>query len=117
MLNGDINQFTAPANFKQGRLIMSRFRKVDLAAVIICSGFSLVSVMVYVSMSRIINIGIVIAMLIPAALAYVLTLPCGMYHNQWLWMKSLISFGTHNNTYQWEGIYRKDDVIQDEKDD
>ncbi|MCH4019996.1 MAG: hypothetical protein LKE61_03885 [Erysipelotrichaceae bacterium] len=109
MLNNDVNQFTAPANFKQGRLIMSRFRKVDLAAVIICSAFSLIAIMVYVSTSKSINVGLIIAMLIPAALAYVLTLPCGIYHNQWLWIRSLFSFGMHNNTYQWEGIYRTDD--------
>ena len=72
-----ILSFTAPKNFKSGRLIMGRFRWIDL-----------------------------LILIFPAAISFLLTASANIYHNNLLFLKMAIDFITSNRVYLWEGIYR-----------
>lgn len=101
--------FNAPKNFKQGRLILNRYRPIDLTVLLICSAVSLVSIIFYVSVLQGSFVPLIVLMLVPAGLSFVLTMPLGIYHNCYVFLKTMLLFNTKNHTYLWEGIY-KDDV-------
>lgn len=108
-------RFIAPRNFKQGRLIMNRYRISDLILMIVCSTFSLIVNIIYLTNSGKADLRIVVLIFIPGAMAYLLTMPCGIYHNNMEFLITLIRFYRSEKEYIWEGVY-KDDCIQTEDD-
>lgn len=101
-----ILSFTAPKNFKSGRLIMGRFRWIDLLILIAGSTFSFLGEIVYVGFLNQTNILIILLLIFPAAISFLLTASTNVYHNNLLFLKMAIDFVTSNRVYLWEGIYR-----------
>ncbi len=101
-------QFQAPRNFKQGRLIFSRFRPIDLAFFIGTTLFSVLAIIIYCNSFEEISVAVVLILFIPCALGFTLTLPAGLYHNSLVLLAEAIRFFTTSHTYVWEGIYKDD---------
>lgn len=101
-----ILSFTAPKNFKSGRLIMGRFRWIDLLILIAGGTFSFLGEIVYVGFLNQTNYLIIFLLIFPAAISFLLTASANVYHNNLLFLKMAIDFVTSNRVYLWEGIYR-----------
>lgn len=102
--------FNAPKNFKNGRLIGNRYRVGDLVLLISCGIISALSLIIYISVMHGRDLFLVVMMFVPAALAYVLTLPSGgVYHNNMELLKMLLYYNRSKHSYQWEGIYKYDE--------
>mgnify|MGYP003188502398 CR=1 FL=1 len=87
--------FTSPRNFKQGRLIMNRFRLSDLIMLIFGAVFSFLGVIIYIGFLNRFNIWIILLLLLPAVITYFLT---------------TLHFAFSNKRYIWEGIYKHDSI-------
>lgn len=101
-------QFNAPKNFNRGSLIMGRFRLIDLLILIAGSLFTFVSMIVYVGMINGRSVPLALLLFLPAAVCYILTMPCGIYHNNLVFIRMWLGFGKKQKSYLWEGIYSYD---------
>lgn len=102
--------FNAPKNFKSGRLILGRYRWIDL--ILLLSGIliSLLSMIIYAGTLRQNNLLVVVVLFLPAAITYTLTMPTnGVYHNNLEFLRLLRKYSKSKRTYIWEGIYKEDD--------
>lgn len=102
--------FTSPRNFKQGRLIMNRFRLSDLIMLVFGAVFSFLGVIIYIGFLNRFNIWIILLLLLPAVITYFLTTPAGIYHNNLEFLKVILHFAFSNKRYIWEGIYKHDSI-------
>lgn len=107
-------EFQAPRNFKQGRLIFSRFRPIDLAFFIGTTLFSILAIIIYCNSFEEINVVVILLLAIPCALGFTLTLPASLYHNSLVLISQSIHFLITNHTYVWEGIYKDDGKYEEE---
>ena len=108
-------RFVAPINFKQGRLIMNQYRVSDLILLAVCTAFSFIFTIIYLTNVGKADLRIIVLILMPGMIAYLLTMPCGIYHNNLFFLITLIHFYRSKKEYIWEGVY-KDDCIQTEDD-
>ncbi len=101
--------FHAPKNFKSGRLILGRYRIIDLIILVAGIVLSLLSIIIYVGVLQHNSPFMVLVMLLPAVICFILTFSTGgIYHN----MATLLYIGfiylKSTKTYQWEGVYKDD---------
>lgn len=101
--------FTAPKNFKKGRLILGRYRVIDLTILISSILFTVLSTIIYVTYVKDFHPLILVGLVLPSAIAYALTFPCGVYHNYIIRLKNIFWFYRKNQKYIWEGIYQHDE--------
>lgn len=87
---------------------MGRFRPVDLAILIAGSLFTFVSLIVYVGMMNGRSVLLALLLFLPGAVTYVLTMPCGIYHNNLVFIRLWLGFRKKPKAYIWEGIYTYD---------
>ncbi len=102
-------RFTAPKDFKKGRLILGRFRLIDLIILIVSILFSLIGTIMYITLVKHFHIGVLLLFMLPGVLAYALTFPAGIYHNYLMWIKVYIRQWQEPKQYIWEGVYQHDE--------
>jgi hypothetical protein len=102
--------FTAPKNFKQGRLIMNRFRLSDLLLVVAGAAISVLGMIIYVAVLEQFNLIMFVILLLPAVITFFLTLSAGIFHNNLEFMKIVLKYSLSNKNYIWEGIYKHDSI-------
>lgn len=111
--------FYAPKSFKSGKLIFGRFRIKDLIFFLSCCAFSLVSCIIYVlnlKETSIVTLFIIFLLLLPSAIAFLLTMDFGVYHNIGEFLIEFIKFQFLKPwKYSWEGIYKLNDKSKEEK--
>lgn len=101
-------QFIAPKNFKNGRLIQGRWRLWELVAMLITIAISSLSVITYATIGGK-NIALIIALLLPSAIAWIGTMNNGIYHNVFTLIATHIRFLKKKKIYIWEGVHLTDD--------
>ena len=99
-------KFYTPNNFKNGRLLFNRFRKIDLAIVCISGGLSVISFFGYVQFARKINLLILLATIIPGVIAFILTIKLTIKHNYMEYLLIKYQYKRSKQNYVWEGVYR-----------
>lgn len=108
-------KFYTPNNFKNGRLLFNRFRNIDLTIVCVLGGLSVVSFLGYIQFARKVNLLILLATIIPGAIAFILTIKLTIKHNymEYLWLK--YQYKRSKQHYVWEGVYRFGIDISEER--
>ena len=96
--------FTAPKNFKRGRLIGNKYRAIDLVIAISLIVLSISLILTYV-LNGGTNIIIIMIFLFPCLIAALILIPLGFYHN--LIQKGIlwIMFRTSRRKWIWQGTY------------
>ena len=100
--------FNAPKNFNKGSLIMGRFRMSDLMILIAGSLFTFITLVLYVGVMNGRSVPLALLLFLPGAVTYVLTMSCGIYHNNLEFIRVLMHWRKSQKTYIWEGIYTYD---------
>jgi len=100
-------KFTAPKNFKRGRLIGNKYTIADLiiaAAGIILSLVMEVFFLLNIRENAKINLFVAILLLIPAGIAVLFVVPNGIYHNIFTFgMLKIMNLGSRRK-YIWGGV-------------
>ena len=102
-------EFICPKNYKAGKYIVSKYRKIDL---LILGASGVFGVMVLISFSSMssslksVNLGIIGLILsgIIISVGILLTMKIPYYHNVLEWILTLIKFFTKIKKYEWKGI-------------
>ena len=93
------NQYLIPANAKRGRLIFNMFRLVDIW--IIAGGALITGLLVVIFQTH--NILVMIAELLPLAIALLLVVPIDNYHNVLVFLQEIYVFLVSQKKYRWRG--------------
>ena len=101
--------YNTPKNFKRGRLIANKYRKIDLIVTSVCCLFSIISIIVYLFFEGK-KIFIVILLLFPALVTITMITPVYFYHNWYEYSKLYFIYMMQNKKYIWEGIYKYEEI-------
>lgn len=99
-------QGNAPAGFKTGKLIASKYRAIDL---IISSALfiaSFISIIFYYSSSKDPDVTFGLIAIIPSLLGLLLIQPIGIYHNVFVFIIIIIKYLIKVKKYMWEGVIK-----------
>ncbi|MBW9213112.1 MULTISPECIES: hypothetical protein [Terrabacteria group] len=108
-------EFIVPKNFKSGRLIMNRFKPIDLTLLISTLIFSFLTSITYVAMvGNLVHVEVIVFLILPSAIVFFLTMPFGINHNLFIFLRIVILYIKKKKEYYWEGIARYE-VREDEK--
>ena len=100
-------QGNAPAGFKTGRLIASKYRPIDLIVASALFIVSFIAVITYFSLAEEPNLSIGVLAIAPALLGLLLIQPIGIYHNVFVFITVLIKYFTKKKKYIWEGVIKE----------
>ena len=101
-------QFIAPKNFKNGRNILNRFKIPDLVFLVATCSLSFIFSIMYVFLAENKSIIIISLFILPPAIAYLLTMSFGIYHNVLTFLRIIFKFVRSNKKYYWEGIIKNE---------
>lgn len=73
-------RFYTPKDFKKGRLIFSKYRPIDLIALIATAICFLTLTLAYLLSGLEINVLIIVLLLLPIGVAFILLMNFGVYH-------------------------------------
>lgn len=110
--------FTAPKNFKSGRLISNKFTWVDLAVMILGLLLSIVLISLYIiyflNKNLLINLAFLLMFTLPGILSFALVQSNGIYHNFYTFFYLLFIEITSAKNYIWGGLNRHEYNEQNE---
>ena len=101
-------EFVSPKNFKSGRLINSRYRKIDIVILVAGIVISAVLIIGYMSILNGRNWILFTVFCIPVLLSFFLTMPVNLDHNMLELIKVMLIYWKSEKNYFWEGIYKED---------
>lgn len=104
-------EFNVPKNFKRGRLIQNRFRKIDILILILGILLSVILLIVALSVFKIRQLFWIIPCVLPGLISGALISPFNMYHNILEYFRLLFMYINSPKRYIWEGIYKYDPEI------
>ena len=107
-LYGGKMEFYAPKDFKSGRLINSRYRKIDIVIMVTGILISTAFIVGYMGMLDGRNWILFLFLCLPAMTGMFLTMPAGLDHNMLELLKMLFVYWKSEKDYFWEGIYKED---------
>lgn len=101
-------KFTAPKNFKRGRLIANKYTVMDLIIAAAGVGTSLFLEILFLTSISGKNVAMntitAIALMIPAMISLLFIIPIGIYHNVFALLLMLIRRAGKPKHYIWKGI-------------
>lgn len=102
--------FNCPRNFKKGRLIANRFRWIDL--IIAGSGItvSVVSIMLYISVTHGAAPLVIGALLLPGIICFILVSPAGIYHNVLEFIIVVVHYIRSIRVFTYGGVFKHDTI-------
>ena len=110
--------FTAPKNFKSGRLIANKFTYIDLAIMILGTILSIVLISLYIiyflQKNLFVNMAFVLIFTLPGILSFALVQSNGIYHNFYTFFYLLFIDIFSVKEYIWGGLLRNNDIKEEE---
>lgn len=104
--------FNSPKNFKRGRFISNRYRRIDLVFAGVGTLISIVMLLTYLLALEGKSIVVICVLMVPAVVTTTLIMPMNVYHNLLEFLKLLIIYNNSRKVYIWEGVY-KEDIINE----
>ena len=101
--------FYAPKDFKKGRLIVNRYRFIDIVIMIISFLLSFSMCIFYAGLSKHVNIFVILIMIVPGVLGLFLVQPFGIYHNFFIYFQVITNYYLKERKYIWGGIIKNEE--------
>ena len=113
--------FTAPKNFKSGRLLSNKFTYIDLAVMVLGMILSIVLISIFIIYflqdSVFLNMVFVLLFTLPGILSFALVQPNGIYHNFYTFFYLLFIDIASVKEYVWGGLMRNEYKENEESND
>ena len=89
---------------KQARLIANKYRKIDLAILIISSIITaILDIIIVVNVKGINSLIMIITITMIGSLAFILTTSWNVYHNMYIYLKAITYYLINEKNYVWGG--------------
>ncbi|MEG0359922.1 MAG: hypothetical protein RR598_11710 [Anaerorhabdus sp.] len=102
--------FRTPNNFKKGAYVLRKYRVKDIIFMVVSIFASLISMLVYMSYFKTINIFVLLLLLLPGAISFLFCTPLPIYFNLWERIKFEYRYYRSTKKYYWAGIYQFDEA-------
>ncbi len=107
--------FNSPAPFKSGKLLLGKYRKVDLMILAVGIISTFFFLYIYLSALEGRSAVVIVVLALPAGISYMLIQPYGIYHNWLEYLHVLILYNQTRKLWVSAGEYQDFGTVNEDK--